>query len=165
MRHRYWYLLAAAAALVVVADQATKAGVRLAVGLGERVDAVGPFSIHHVRNSGILGGHLQGTALPMAIVTAVALTALAVYVLRRRTAGIVSIVGFGLLLGGGLGNLVDRARLGYVTDFIDRGRDGAFNVADVLVLLGLLTLLAAHVLRRREAPQPLDARADTPAGD
>jgi signal peptidase II len=160
-----WIVFLGVAACALAVDQATKAIVRASLDFGESVPAFGPFSIHHVRNSGILGGHLQGTALPMAIVTAVALTALAVYVLRRRTAGIVSIVGFGLLLGGGLGNLVDRARLGYVTDFIDRGRDGAFNVADVLVLLGLLTLLAAHVLRRREAPQPLDARADTPAGD
>jgi signal peptidase II len=86
-------------------------------------------------------------------------------VLRRRTAGIVAIVGFGLLLGGGLGNLVDRARLGYVTDFIDRGQDGAFNVADVFVLLGLVTLLVAHVFRRREAARPLDARPDAPGSD
>jgi signal peptidase II len=158
MRHRYWYLLAAAAALVVVADQATKAGVRLAVGLGERVDAVGPFSIHHVRNSGILGGHFPGSALPVAALTTVVLAALVVYLARRGSRRPVEAVAFGFLLGGGIGNLVDRLRLGYVTDFIDRGHGGAFNVADVGIMVALAAMLAVSLLgphvSREPSPRP-----------
>jgi signal peptidase II len=160
-----WIVFASVAGLVLAADQTTKAIVRATLGLGEARPGVGPFSIHHVRNSGILGGHLEGSALPMAAVTAVALAALVVYLVRRRHESIVSIVGFALLLGGGLGNLVDRLRLGYVTDFIDRGGDGAFNVADVCVTLGLITVLAAFLLRGREAGPTLDARPDAATRD
>jgi signal peptidase II len=164
-RRIQWIVFASVAGVVLAADQTTKAIVRTALGLGEARPGVGPFSIHHVRNSGILGGHLEGSALPMAAVTAVALAALAVYVVRRRHQGLLSVVGFGLLLGGGLGNLVDRLRLGYVTDFIDRGGDGAFNVADVCVTLGLITVLAAFLLRGREAGPALDARPDAATRD
>jgi signal peptidase II len=164
-RRRHWIAFAAFAAAVLAADQVTKAIVRATLDLGEAVPAVGPFSIHHVRNSGILGGHLQGTAVPIAVASAAALAALVVYVLRRRNPGILSVVGFGLLLGGGLGNLVDRLRLGYVTDFVDRGQGGAFNLADLAVTLGLVVLLVAHVLRRRTAETRLDPRPETPRGD
>jgi signal peptidase II len=164
-RRAHWIAFAGVAAAALAADQATKAIVRATLELGDSVPAVGPFSIHHVRNSGLLGGHLEGTALPLAIVTAVALAGLVVYVLRRRDAGWLSVVGFGLLLGGGLGNLADRLRLGYVTDFLDRGADGAFNVADVFVTLGLLTIVVAHLCRRPAAPSRLEPRPDTPAGD
>ncbi len=64
------------------------------------------------------------------------------------------VVGFGLLVGGGLGNLVDRARLGLVTDFIRSGPN-AFNVADiaiftggVIVLVWLAAVLARMLFRR-----------------
>jgi len=162
-RRPVWIALGLAA-LALAADQATKAAVRATIGLGESVPAVGPFSIHHVRNSGLLGGHLQGSALPIAVVTSIALAGLVVYVLRRRHGGLLSAAGFGLLLGGGLGNLVDRLRLGYVTDFLDRGADGAFNVADVSVALGLLAIVAAH-LRRPAASSRLQPRPDARAGD
>jgi signal peptidase II len=143
-----WLALGIPAAAALVADQATKAAVRSSVALGESVDTVGPFSIHHVRNSGILGGHLQGSALPIALATALALAALAVYALRREPGRVLTAVAFGLVLGGGLGNLVDRLRLGYVTDFIDRGSGGAFNFADVAIMLGLVGLLFAKLTER-----------------
>jgi signal peptidase II len=162
---RHWIAFAAVAAAALAADQATKAIVRATLDLGEAVPAVGPFSIHHVRNSGILGGHLQGSAVPIAVASALALAGLVVYVLRRRNPGALSVIGFGLLLGGGLGNLVDRLRLGYVTDFVDRGQGGAFNAADLAVTLGLVVLLVAHVLRRRTAETRLDPRPETPRGD
>jgi signal peptidase II len=160
--HRtHWIAFAVVAAVALAADQATKAVVRATLDLGQAVPAVGPFSIHHVRNSGILGGHLQGSAVPIAVASALGLAGLVVYVLRRRNPGSLSVIGFGLLLGGGLGNLVDRLRLGYVTDFVDRGSDGAFNVADVAVTLGLVTVLVAHLWRKRGAATRLEPRADT----
>jgi signal peptidase II len=164
-RHLPWLLLGVAAGVALVADQATKAAVRANLAYGESVDAVGPFTIHHVRNSGILGGHLQGSALPIAIVTAVALTALAVYALRRNPGRPLAAVAFGLLLGGGLGNLVDRLRLGYVTDFIDRGSGGAFNLADTAIMLGLATLLVAKLTEKREPDRPRDPVAESAHGD
>jgi signal peptidase II len=164
--HRtHWIAFAVVAAVALASDQATKAVVRATLDLGEAVPAVGPFSIHHVRNSGILGGHLQGSAVPIAVASALALAGLVVYVLRRRNPGSLSVIGFGLLLGGGLGNLVDRLRLGYVTDFVDRGHGGAFNLADLAVTLGLVTLLVAQLWRKRSAATRLEPRADTQRGD
>ena len=58
-------------------------------------------------------------------------------------------IGFGLVLGGGIGNLADRLRLGYVTDFIDRSSRGAFNVADVAILLGYAVLAATALVGLR----------------
>jgi signal peptidase II len=164
-RRTHWVAFAAVAAVALAVDQATKAIVRATLDLGEAVPAVGPFSIHHVRNSGILGGHLQGTAVPIAFASALGLAALVVYVLRRRNPGPLSVIGFGLLLGGGLGNLVDRLRLGYVTDFVDRGAGGAFNLADLAVTLGLVALLVGHLWRARSAETRLEPRPDTQRGD
>ena len=164
-RRTHWIAFAVVAAVALAADQATKAIVRATLDLGEAVPAVGPFSIHHVRNSGILGGHLQGSAVPIAFASALGLAALVVYVLRRRNPGPLSVIGFGLLLGGGLGNLVDRlaARLRHR---LRRPRTGgAFNVADLAVTLGLLTLLVAHLWRKRSAETRLEPRPDTQRGD
>jgi signal peptidase II len=160
-----WILLGAAATVALVADQATKAAVRANLAYGESVDAVGPFTIHHVRNSGILGGHLQGSALPIAIVTALALAALAVYALRRNPGRPLTAVAFGLVLGGGLGNLADRLRLGYVTDFIDRGSGGAFNLADTAIMLGLLVLLAAQLSAKRGQDRSSDPLPGSAPGE
>jgi signal peptidase II len=144
------------AGLAIAADQVTKALVRGALDLGEERAGAGPFFIHHVRNSGILGGHLQGNGLLLGLATALMLVALVVFIVMRRPR-LPELVAFGLILGGGLGNLVDRLRLGYVTDFIDRGNDRAFNLADVAITAGLLVLAAAYLLRRR-SPLPYQAR-------
>jgi signal peptidase II len=160
-----WIVLGVAAGVALAADQATKAAVRANLVYGESVDAVGPFTISHVRNSGILGGHLQGSALPIAIVTAIALTALAVYALRREPGRPLSAVAFGLVLGGGLGNLVDRLRLGYVTDFLDRGSGGAFNLADVAITLGLVILIVANLTGKRVRDRGRDPLPESARGD
>jgi signal peptidase II len=140
------------AGLVAGGDQITKALIRGTLAFGEERAAAGPFSIHHVRNSGILGGHLEGNGLLLGIATAIMLAALVAFVAVRRPR-LPEIVAFGLILGGGLGNLVDRLRLGYVTDFIDRGNDRAFNLADVGITLGLLVLAASYLLRPRTSPE------------
>lgn len=143
-----WLALGAIAAAALAADQVTKAIVRATLDFGEAAPGVGPFTIHHVRNSGILGGHLQGTAAIMAIVSVVVIAGLAVYFARNAGARPIFVPAFGLLIGGTLGNFVDRARLGYVTDFIDRDNGGAFNLADVSIFLGLAIVAAAIVLGR-----------------
>ena len=170
-RRTHWVAFAAVAAAALAADQATKAIVRATLDLGEAVPAVGPFSIHHVRNSGILGGHLQGTAVPIAFASALGLAALVVYVLRRRNPGPLSVIGFGLLLGGGLGNLVDRVfrspgpLQGHVVDVVSLfAPDGSvwpvFNLADSCIVSGgvLLVLLA---LRGRELDGTRSGRTTT----
>ena len=150
-RPRVLAALAAATAFALAVDQATKALVRASVELGEARELAGPLMVSHVRNSGILGGHLQGSAVPIGIATTVALAGLLAYLLRRARASVLEAIGGGLVLGGGLGNLVDRLRLGYVTDFLDRGSGGAFNLADVSILIGLVLLGVAALARRGAA--------------
>ena len=145
-RHaRRWTALLLFAGAVAAIDQAAKEAVRSAFAPGEGVDTIGQYEILHVQNAGVAGGGLEGNALPLAILAMMVVVGLYEFLAQRRDTFIL-LLGFGLLVGGGVGNLVDRARLGSVTDFI---RDGerAFNLADLAIFVGgtlvLVALLAA----------------------
>ncbi|MER3412276.1 MAG: signal peptidase II, partial [Thermoleophilia bacterium] len=87
--------------------------------LDAEVEVAGPFSIHHVQNSGIAFGLLAG-ATPVVIgLTAIALAWMLIFFARAGARHPVLPVALGLLAGGSLSNLVDRLRLGHVTDFLD----------------------------------------------
>ncbi len=153
-RRRHWIVFGLIALVVLAADQATKAVVRSQIAFGDEVPAFGPFSIHHVRNSGIIGGHLQGIALPLGIATTVVIAGIVVYFARLGTMRPAFTLAAGLLLGGSLGNLIDRLRLGYVTDFLDRDGGGAFNLADVSITIGVAAIAVAVLLRTSKASSP-----------
>jgi signal peptidase II len=127
--------------LVVVADQLTKSIVRAELLPGEsRTVMAGILDITNAHNKGVAFGALAGGGAILAALTGLALGALVVYfVLRSNTPHLWLPVG--LLLGGALGNLADRARMGSVTDFIDPRLWPAFNVADSCVVVGVLILL------------------------
>ena len=80
----------------------------------------------------------------MSVLATLAVAALLVFLARVGTLDRPVLVGFGLVIGGGVGNLVDRLRLGYVTDFILHGNN-AFNLADVAILVGTLLILVGLV--------------------
>lgn len=146
-----WAALSCIVAAVVLVDQATKAAVRATLYPGEQVELFGALSVHHVHNPGIAGGSFAGSAVPLAILAIGAVVWIHAYLARSRGHGILLLVGFGLLLGGGIGNLVDRLRLGWVTDFI-RQEDRAYNLADVAIFLGgalVLVALVASLWRTR----------------
>ena len=71
-------------------------------------------------------------------------------------------VALGLVIGGSMSNLVDRVRLGYVTDFIDVRWWPAFNLADSFIVIGVLVLLGALMLAEREPRRPQGLR-DAPS--
>jgi signal peptidase II len=127
--------------LVVVLDQLTKSIVRASLFPGERRTVLaGILDLTNTRNRGVAFGALAGGGAVVAALTGLALGALVVYfVLRSNTPHLWLPVG--LLLGGALGNLADRARMGSVTDFIDPRLWPAFNVADSCVVVGVLILL------------------------
>jgi signal peptidase II len=136
---------AALTAAVVAADQVTKALVRANVAEGSSDGVFPALELVHVRNKGVAFGQLSGSGLAVTIVIAVALLALLVYFathLDRPGAWIPT----GLLLGGSIGNIVDRARDGAVTDFIKLPHWPAFNLADVAITFGVLSLL--YVIER-----------------
>jgi signal peptidase II len=130
-----------ATGLVMVVDQLTKSIVRSSIAVGDRRTVLsGILDITNTHNKGVAFGALAGGGAIVAALTGLALGALVVYfVLRSRTPHLWLPVG--LLLGGALGNLADRARMGSVTDFIDPRLWPAFNVADSCVVVGVLILL------------------------
>jgi signal peptidase II len=141
-----WAGLGAVVLAAIAADQLTKLIVASELTIGEGLHVLGPFSIHHVQNSGIAFG-LFASATP--IVTA--LTALAVgwmllFFARSGSRHPVLPVALGLLIGGSTSNLIDRIRLGHVTDFLDLRYWPAFNLADSFIVVGVGILFVALLL-------------------
>lgn len=159
-RTAQWIALSLVAAVALAADQATKALVRSTLELGATAGAIGPFSLYHVRNSGILGGRLEGTAVVLGIVTMFVVAGILVYFARHRSMRPALVVALGLVVGGSTGNLVDRLRLGYVTDFLTRDGDQAFNVADVTILLGTVIIAALYLFAKR-TPERTEGHASS----
>jgi signal peptidase II len=139
-----WIPLLVIVLAVVAADQATKEIARTSFGVGESLHVAGSFWIQRIHNGGVAGGGLEGSALPLAILGLIVVLGVLGFLAHRRALRPIVLLGFGLLVGGGLGNLVDRMRHGYVTDFILRG-DGAFNIADVAVYTGGMIVFIALV--------------------
>ena len=144
-----WIVLALVAGAAVVADQLTKQVVGRTLALGESVDILGPFSIHHVQNSGIAFG-LFGSRTPIVIaVTAIVVVAMLAFFARSGRRHPVLPVALGLVLGGSIANLIDRVRLGHVTDFLDVVAWPAFNLADTFIVVGVAILFGTLVLGDR----------------
>jgi signal peptidase II len=147
---RQWVELAAVALVAIAADQATKWIVSSQLSLGEEVDVAGPLSIHHVQNSGIAFG-LFPTATPVVtVLTGLAVAWMLVFFARSGGRHPILPVALGFLLGGSASNLVDRVRLGHVTDFLDLRYWPAFNLADSFIVAGVGILIAALVFAERE---------------
>jgi len=141
-----WIVLLLVASAAVVADQLTKQVVGRTLELGESVDIVGPFSIHHVQNSGIAFGLFANATALVTALTALAVGWMLVFFARSGARHPVLPIALGLLIGGSFSNLVDRIRLGHVTDFLDFRYWPAFNLADTFIVVGVSILFAAILL-------------------
>jgi len=144
-----WAILLVVAGMAVFADQLTKQVVGRTLALGESVDIIGPFTVHHVQNSGIAFGLFGSRTEIVIAVTAIAVGAMLVFFARSGRRHPVLPVALGLVLGGSVANLVDRVRLGHVTDFLDLAAWPAFNLADTFIVVGVGILFAALVLADR----------------
>jgi len=145
-----WLALGAVAAAAIAADQATKAIVARELALGEEVNVVGPLSIHHVENSGIAFGLFSTATAGVIVLTGVAVTWMILFFARSGGRHPILPVALGLLVGGSVSNLVDRVRLGHVTDFLDFRFWPAFNLADSFIVAGVAVLIGALLLADRE---------------
>jgi signal peptidase II len=158
-----WAGLLAVAGAAVVGDQLTKHVVRADLALDESVRVVGPLTIHRVQNSGIAFGFFSSATAVVTVLTAAAVAWMLVFFARSGSRHPVIPAALGLLIGGSLSNLVDRIRLGHVTDFVDFGWWPAFNLADSFICIGVAILLGALVAAdrrpRKRGPRPLDVAA------
>jgi signal peptidase II len=144
-RPRHWLALAAIAVAAIVADQLTKHIVASQLWLDENVKVLGPFSIHHVQNSGIAFGLFAEATGVVIVLTLIAICWMLVYFSRSGARHPLLPVAVGLLIGGSVSNLADRIRLGHVTDFLDLRYWPAFNLADSFIVIGVAILLGALV--------------------
>ncbi len=135
-----WTRAGAVLLVVLVADQVTKAVVDGAIPRGEREELVLDIALVNVRNSGVAFGALSGGGALVTVVVALALLALVAYFGRHATRPLAWLP-TGLLLGGALGNAVDRVREGAVVDFVKLPSFPAFNLADVSITFGVIALL------------------------
>jgi signal peptidase II len=131
---------AVVAIATVAADQAVKALVRATIGRGEQIDLILGIQLVNVRNRGIAFGLFSGGGFLLVLFAVAALAALLVFFHRHRDRPLVWLP-TGLLIGGATGNLIDRTREGAVTDWFDLPWWPAFNVADVAITFGVLSLL------------------------
>jgi len=139
-------VLLGTAALVYLLDQASKALVVANLRVGDQQQIVGDLvQLWHAQNAGAAFSLFQGGQILFLVVTALAL-GMIVYFHRsfRGQSRWLQLV-LGVILGGTLGNLTDRVRLGYVTDFVSVGfgdtRFPTFNVADSAIVLGIGVLV------------------------
>lgn len=144
-----WLALLVVAGAAIVADQLTKQAVGRTLSLGDTVEIVGPFSIHHVQNSGIAFGLFASRTALVIGVTAIAVALMLWFFARSGRRHPVLPVSLGLVLGGSIANLIDRVRLGHVTDFLDFVAWPAFNLADTFIVVGVAMLFGALVLADR----------------
>jgi signal peptidase II len=135
-----WVLAGLVVALVLLVDQGTKALVRDSIAAGEQRDVLGPLSFVNVHNRGVAFGFLGGGGAIVLVVTFAALALLLVYFARHAEKPLLWLP-TGLVLGGALGNLVDRIHQGYVTDFIHLPHWPAFNIADMCITGGVVALV------------------------
>lgn len=141
-RHLTWAGMLAA--VVVILDQISKAVVTDRIEPGELVHVLGPLDFTVTHNDGVAFGLAGGGGIIVILLAAVALVALGAFIASAPESNLTWISG-GLILGGAAGNLIDRVRLGHVTDFILFPSWPAFNLADCAITVGVVMLAIALI--------------------
>jgi len=137
---RAWARAGAMVVAVLVADQLTKAAVRSSLQVGERREVLPFLDLVRVNNDGIAFGFLGGGQALVVVAVVAALGGLIVFFALHADRPLVWLP-TGLLLGGALGNVLDRVRDGAVTDFVKVPHWPAFNLADVAITAGVVALV------------------------
>jgi signal peptidase II len=156
--HLYWWVSLA----IIVVDQIAKAIIRATLGLYESYTLIPGFvDLVHVRNEGVAFGLFNNLDLQYKWVLTTGLAALALlgigyYARHVRPDERLARLGLSLILGGALGNLIDRIHARYVIDFVDVYWQGwhfwAFNVADASITIGAILVFVELLLVKRHVP-------------
>jgi len=156
---RWRYLIFSLVALFIIgADQLTKAWIRSSLPEGHSLFRLGFFRVTHVHNTGAAFGLFPEQSLVLTIFAIIMGVVVLFFVLYGHRyfpwlGGVSAVVTFGLVLGGTVGNLIDRFRLGYVTDFIDFSYWPAFNIADSAVTIGVILFALLLLLHAQTEEQ------------
>jgi signal peptidase II len=134
------------AACIIALDQITKLWVRSNLALYESIPIFGPVSLTNVRNTGSAFGLFVNQAFLLTLIAIVGVIAILLFYRYFSKSSILGISALGLVFAGAIGNLIDRLRFGYVTDFLDVRLWGdfhwpAFNVADSAITVGSILLI------------------------
>ena len=156
-----WSSLFAVALAAIGADQLTKGIVTSRLGLYDEVHVAGPLSIHHVQNSGIAFGLFASATAVVILLTTAAVAWMLYFFARSGSRHPVLPIALCLVIGGSVSNLVDRVRLGHVTDFLDLKFWPAFNLADSFIVVGVAILLLTLVATDRRPSRPQRVREAT----
>ena len=126
---------------VLLVDQLTKYLVVTNFFVGKSIPIIEDvFHLTYVRNQGAAFGIMQGQQLFFIVVTIAIIVAVIIFYKELPLHNIMNRIALGLILGGAIGNLIDRIRLGYVIDFIDLRVWPVFNVADSAVVIAVVIL-------------------------
>ncbi len=144
---------------IILLDQATKEWVRGAFSLHESIPVIpGFFSFTYIRNTGAAWGMFSGQNVALSLLAFAMLVALVLFRRKLLPPGQPHRVALGLLCGGIVGNLFDRLRLDYVTDFLDfyvgQSHFPAFNVADAAICIGVGIYILGTLLAKPARPLP-----------
>jgi signal peptidase II len=159
----FGYGRAALCAVVAIAlDQLTKWAAFAAATPGEVLKVAPGVTISQTRNDGIAFGIFAGRPVLVLGLMAVALAVLVWFYARHRGRPVLWLA-TGLLLGGAIGNALDRIVLGYVRDFIDLPGWPAFNVADMAIALGVVVLVLSSESDRHDSEGESDTVNGSPS--
>ena len=153
---------------VFALDLATKTLVRARMPLGQEIPLLPFFSLTHVQNTGIAFGLFQNRNPFLIIVGVAVMAGLVRFAIRLYREDPVSGCLIGMILGGALGNMLDRALRGQVTDFLDffvgAHHWPIFNVADSAICVGVTLLLLRNLFSKKPAPPDHSSSADGAKG-
>jgi signal peptidase II len=161
----HWLLFLGLAAIVVVLDQLSKAWLVGQLDPGEMLEILGEYvRLVHSRNTGALFGLFRDNAILFGIVS-IGVIGLIVWYHGSSGRNTLLSIALGLLLGGAIGNMIDRLRVGYVVDFVDLGIGGlrfyTFNVADSAISCAILLLIVMAFLPVRRPPEAVSGASST----
>jgi signal peptidase II len=145
---RAWTRAGLVLALVLLADQISKKLIQHHLAIGDENSVFPAVTLVHTQNKGVAFSALEGHTGYVIAAIAIAVGALVVYFARNFKRALIWLP-TGLLAGGAVGNIFDRIRDGAVTDFIKLPLWPAFNVADLAITLGVLSLL--YVIEAQDA--------------
>jgi signal peptidase II len=144
--------------VVLILDQWTKWLAFREIQIGEEIDILPGISLAHTENTGIAFGAFAGRPVIVYSLMAAALGVLVWFYLRHRARPGLWLA-TGMLLGGAVGNAVDRIHLGYVRDFIQLPHFPTFNIADMAITFGVIILVMTIEMGEDDKT---DAAADEP---